>query len=66
MGNNHSRLEQTPPQVMAGIPATIRRSQFSIKTSQAIVAVNTPSKLSNNEAVDANDCAKPNSEVSAI
>jgi hypothetical protein len=43
----------TPPATIAAIPKAMRRSKFSLKMNQAIVAVKTPSRLSSNDADDA-------------
>src|SRR5262245_43133745 len=44
---------KSPPITIAIIPKAIRRSKFSLKTNQARVAVNTPSRLRSNDAEDA-------------
>src|SRR6266545_4603364 len=50
---------RSPPATIAAIPEAIRRSKLSLKTNQARVAVNTPSRLRSNDAEDAGVCTKP-------
>ena len=48
-----------PPVRMAIIPRKIRRSKFSRNTNQASNAVNTPSRLSNKELLEAGVVVRP-------
>lgn len=50
-GDAHER--SAPPATIHNIPITIFRSVFSLNTTYARIAVNTPSKLSSKEAEDA-------------
>ena len=40
----------TPPATIASMPSTMRRSAFSLKTTQAMTAVRTASRLSSSDA----------------
>src|SRR5262249_60478505 len=47
------QLSSKPPQTMRSIPARTRRSKFSWNTNHARIAVNTPSRFSSRDTVDA-------------
>ncbi len=48
-----------PPATISAMPNAMRRSKFSRNTNQAISAVNTPSRLSSRDAVEAGVAARP-------
>ena len=59
-----SQTANAPPATIASMPSTIRRSAFSLNTTQAITAVSTASRLSSSDAVDPLARVRPNISAS--